>query len=73
MNRMIPAGLDGKNIGQSLPAVSLAGSEGQGKDERRPSEIENKKAFHGVKTSNVSPSRRLLRAGGQHRMLNGKR
>jgi hypothetical protein len=38
-----------------------------GKDEHRPSEIEEKKAFHGVKTSNVSPSRRLLRAGGQHR------
>jgi hypothetical protein len=36
------------------------------KDEHRPSEIENKKAFHGVKTSNVSQSRRLLRAGGQH-------
>jgi len=35
MNRMIPAGLDGKNIGQSLPAVSLAGSEEQGKDEHR--------------------------------------
>jgi len=42
-----------------------------------------KKAFHpstiyrsyragGVKTSNVSPSRRLLRAGGQHRMSNKK-
>ena len=40
------------------------------KDEHRPSEIEKKKAFHGVKTLNVSPSRRLLRAGGQHRMIN---
>jgi hypothetical protein len=31
------------------------------KDEHRPSEIEEKKAFHGVKTSNV-----------QHRMMNKK-